>query len=191
MTLYLIRHGQTAWNAAGRYQGAMDSPLTERGREQAAAIGRRLAETLGASGEPLPAYVSPLGRAQETAQIIGRHAPLARAPEPRIAEVSLGGWDGMTEYEIEAEHPGALDGADHHDWYFRAPDGESLACVVRRVSHWLDGAVRPAVAISHGLAGRIIRGVYLGLSEREMLSLPVPQNGFYVLAAGRAEFIEA
>jgi len=189
--LYLIRHGETVWNAAGRYQGAKDSALTERGRRQAAGLGRLLARIVDPSTGPLAAYVSPLGRAQETAAIIGRHLALDLYPEPRIAEVSLGAWDGLTDYEIESEHPGALAGAGPFDWFFRAPDGEALEDVRLRVSSWLGEARRPALAISHGLTGRIIRGAYLGLAAQEMLRLPVPQDGLYALTGLRADFIEA
>jgi len=189
--LYLIRHGETVWNVAGRYQGAMDSALTDRGRRQAAGVGRLLARIVEPSAGRLAAYVSPLGRAQETAAIIGEHLALDLYPEPRIAEVSLGAWDGLSDYEIEREHPGALAGAGPFDWFFRAPDGETLAAVTQRVSTWLGEARRPALAISHGLTGRIIRGVHLGLGAQEMLRLPVPQNGLYALAGQRADFIEA
>jgi probable phosphoglycerate mutase len=189
--LYLIRHGETVWNVAGRYQGAMDSALTDRGRRQAAGLGRLLARIVEPSAGRLAAYVSPLGRAQETAAIIGEHLALDLYPEPRIAEVSLGAWDGLTDYEIEREHPGALAGAGPFDWFFRAPDGETLAAVTQRVSNWLGEARRPALAISHGLTGRIIRGVHLGLGAQEMLRLPVPQDGLYALAGRRADFVEA
>jgi len=189
--LYLIRHGETVWNVAGRYQGAMDSALTDRGRRQAAGVGRLLARIVEPSAGRLAAYVSPLGRAQETAAIIGEHLALDLYPEPRIAEVSLGAWDGLSDYEIEREHPGALAGAGPFDWFFRAPDGETLAAVTQRVSTWLGEARRPALAISHGLTGRIIRGVRLGLGAQEMLRLPVPQDGLYALAGQRADFIEA
>jgi broad specificity phosphatase PhoE len=189
--LYLARHGETDWNAAGRYQGAKDSPLTAVGRRQAASLGRLLATLWDGSAGPLRAYVSPLGRARETAAIIGRHLPLEIQLEPRIAEVSLGPWDGLTDYEIEVEYPGALNGAGPSDWYFRAPGGERLGAVKARVSGWLDDVRGPALAISHGLAGRIIRGVRLGLGDREMLGLPVPQDGLYALSGRRAEFLAA
>lgn len=187
--LYLVRHGETVWNAARRYQGAMDSPLTARGRRQAEAIGRLLAELLGPASDPLRAYVSPLGRARETAEIIAGEVRLEAVVDPRIAEVSLGAWDGLTDYEIEIEFPGARDGADRFNWYFRSPDGEKLDSAIQRVSHWLSDARRPAVVISHGLIGRVIRGVFLGLSEQEMLKQAVPQDGLYVLGDGRSEFV--
>lgn len=104
-------------------------------------------------------------------------------------EVTLGSWDGMTHYEIDIEHPGALKGADAFDWFFRSPDGETFDDACSRVGTWLSEISTPTIAVSHGLTGRLIRGVYLGLSRREMLELPVPQNGFYRLSGGEAVFI--
>jgi probable phosphoglycerate mutase len=187
--LYLLRHGETIWNAEGRYQGQKDSPLTPRGRDQAASLGRILSGLTRFSGTPLRAYVSPLGRAQETADIVGRHVSLDRVDEPRLMEVSMGTWDGMTHYEISMECPEALVGTDRYDWYFRSPDGESLDTFMTRVSAWLKEARAPAAVISHGVTGRILRGVYLGLSRREMLELPTPQDGLYQLNAGSVRFI--
>jgi probable phosphoglycerate mutase len=189
MPIYLLRHGETAWNVAGRYQGRKDSVLTRRGREQAAALGRILATTVDSVDLPLRAYVSPLGRAQETATIVRRHVTLDCIDEPRLSEVTIGSWDGMSRFEIVTEYPGALDGSDAFDWFFRSPDGESFEAVLRRVSDWLSEIRAPAAAITHGLTGRIVRGLYLGMSRCEMLELPVPQEGLYELHAGRVRLI--
>jgi broad specificity phosphatase PhoE len=180
--IYLLRHGETAWNAAGRYQGHKDSPLTARGREQAALLGRILAKVARNLGGPLRTYVSSLGRAQETADIIAQYVLLDRIEEPRLKEVSVGSWDGMSHYEVSMEYPDALSGADAFDWFFRSPDGERFETVKARVSAWLGEATTPSAAISHGLTGRIVRGVFLGLSNREMPELPVPQDGLYELS---------
>jgi probable phosphoglycerate mutase len=134
--LFLVRHGETEWNSAGRFQGAKDSPLTPRGREQAHATGRTLAAMISVQA-PLRAYVSPLGRTRETASLISQHVKLDVEIEPRIAEVSLGCWDGMSMFEIDTEFPGALNGSKPHDWYFRSPDGETFDAAYARVSDWL------------------------------------------------------
>ncbi|NOU27056.1 MAG: histidine phosphatase family protein [Polyangiaceae bacterium] len=183
-TIYLVRHGETVWNAAGRFQGARDSALTARGREQAAAVGRVLAATLGNGSAPLVAHVSPRGRTQETAAILGRHVALELREEPRLAEVSLGCWEGLTEYEIEVEYPGVRAGTTAFDWYFRSPDGERLEAARERVAAWLAEVRGPVLAVSHGLVGRIVRGVFLGLTDEAMLELPIPQHTVYALVDG-------
>lgn len=186
-TLYLVRHGQTEWNAAGRFQGTLDSPLTPRGEAQADAIGRVLRQSLDG---PLLAHVSPRERTRTTAAIIARHAPLHVSLEPRIAEIHLGAWEGMTAFEIDQEYPGALAGADRTGWLFRAPGGERYDEIYARVSDWLTGLMEEAlVVVSHGLAGKIIRGVYLGLSERDTLGLDSPQDGYFRVEPEGATFV--
>jgi broad specificity phosphatase PhoE len=188
--IYLLRHGETVWNTAGRFQGRKDSPLTRRGIEQADQIGILLSrEIIGHEGQ-FKGYVSPLGRAKETAALIARFVPLTFEDEPRLMEVSVGSWDGMTLYEISAEYPDALNGSDAFDWFFRSPDGESFDQACKRVSSWVSEVSTPAIAISHGLTSRLLRGVYLGLSKREMLELPVPQSGFYRLHDGKSELVD-
>jgi len=187
--IYLLRHGETEWNATRRFQGKLDSPLTERGVEQAEACGRKLAAVVG----KVDAMVaSPLGRARQTAEIV--HAlgvyPAIRWDD-RLAEVSLGCWDGLTDVDIDAGWPGSRDGTTRYDWYFRAPDGERHDMAVARARDWLGGIEGTVVAISHGLLGRIIRGAYLGLADEEALSLPVPQDVIWRLADGRIEAITA
>ena len=175
--IFLLRHGETEWNAEGRFQGQLNSPLTARGREQAAHLGRVLARTFAGVRVP-PFHVSPLGRTQDTATIAGRYVdlPYSAIVEPRLKEVSTGSWDGLTQEEIEAGWPGALAGTDHYDWYFRSPDGETLDDALHRIHSWIGELEGPVVAVSHGLVGRLVRGAWLSLPIREMLCLPVPQN---------------
>ena len=187
LMIYLLRHGETVWNTLGRFQGQRDLPLTKRGIEQADGLGKLLSQEIGGRVSQFKGYVSPAGRAQETARRIAIclcHLDV----EPRLREVSVGSWDGMTLDEIGVEFPDALHRSDRFDWFFRSPDGETFDKACTRITSWLSELATPAV--SHGLISRLLRGVYLGLSEREMLELPVPQNGFYRLDGGKVEFVE-
>jgi len=188
--LYLVRHGETAWNAAGRYQGRLDSPLTERGRAQADAVGWLLAKIVGTTERPLRAYVSPADRARETAAIMARHVPLDPVDDARLGAVTTGSWDGMTEPEIEKENPGIFDGAGPLDYFFSAPDGERFEAVSDRVAGWLKDCSTPAVVVSHGLILRIVRGLHLGLSRPEMLAFTMKQDAICVLGDGAAHIVE-
>lgn len=105
--------------------------------------------------------------------------------DDRIAEVSIGAWDGLTHVDIDHQWPGLMDGATAFDWYFRSPDGENYDAAVSRVASWLDDIRRPTIAVSHGLIGRIIRGVYAGLAREEALKLPVPQDVIWQLKDGK------
>ncbi|WP_426240422.1 histidine phosphatase family protein [Pararhizobium sp. DWP1-1-3] len=188
--IYLLRHGETVWNTLGRFQGQKDSPLTQRGILQVDQMAARLAQEIGGSGTSFDIDVSPLGRALETAARVTLAVPFTAREDVRLKEVTTGCWDGMTLYEIDVEYPGALEGSDAFDWYFRSPDGETFDSACARVERWLSGISTPVIAVSHGLTGRLIRGIYLGLSRREMLELPVPQDGFYRLVHGQVTLIE-
>ncbi|MDO8296826.1 MAG: histidine phosphatase family protein [Caulobacter sp.] len=188
MTLYLVRHGQTEFNLARRYQGALDSPLTALGVRQAGRVGELLATLVPAR---TPMVCSPLGRARHTADIIMRAAGLtAPVIDPRLAEVSLGVWDGLTDEDIDFAFPGARDGTSRWDWYFASPDGERYEAMAARLGEWLAEAEGPLVAVSHGVAGRVLRGLYAGLDRDEALKQDVPQDAVFHLAEGRVERID-
>lgn len=193
--LYLLRHGQTLWNAIGRMQGQKDSPLTARGVAQAQAVGSLLAETLAAetlAGETAanPRMISsPLGRAWQTAAIVADRLgidPLAMALEPRIAEMTFGDWEGHGEAELETLFPESWAARRADKWNYVVPGGESYAMVAARLRSWLAELEDdvPLVVVSHGLAGRILRGIYLNAEPEAVFAMDEPQDGFFRLAQG-------
>ena len=187
--ILLVRHGETEWNVAGRFQGRRDSPLTARGTSQAEACGRRLAVM---ADDVDAMFASPLGRARQTASIIRSFANLPETHwDERLAEVSVGSWEGLTHIDIDAQWPEVLDGTTPFDWFFRSPDGESYDAAMDRVGRWLGDIEGVVVAVSHGLTGRLIRGAYLGLVKDDALALPVPQNVIWRMAAGKIEAVPA
>ena len=131
--LLLCRHGQTAFNAALRFQGQLDEPLSELGREQAHLLAHRLAE------EPIDvAYTSDLGRAHETAllALAGRTAPLRQ--DPRLREIAFGRWEGLTFAEIKVRCPDDVAARERDRVNYAMPGGESLAQMGQRVTSFLD-----------------------------------------------------
>ena len=190
--IYLIRHGQTEFNRNGRYQGACDSPLTALGQAQARRIGQRLSELAAAD---TPIVCSPLGRAWATAEIVRETGGFTAAigPDPRLAEISMGSWDGLTLAEIEALRPPFSFGAPPPDWYMRSPDGETYAAFAARLGDWLTAhrdRAEPLIVVSHGVVGRVLRGLYLGLEKDAGLAQHSPQDAFFRLTEGRIERIE-
>lgn len=96
--LYLLRHGETAWNRDGnRYAGRTDVPLSDHGREQARAV-----STILAAAPFKAVYCSPLQRSQETAEIIAAPHDLPFRVDPRLTEIDFGTWEGLTRAEIHA-----------------------------------------------------------------------------------------
>lgn len=124
LTLLLIRHGETDWNAQGRWQGQRDVPLNETGRAQARRLAQRLPgfwAGVGLSEPPRRLWTSDLSRAHETARLLDLDLPLT--VEPRLRERSFGSWEGKTNAEV-GHAPGSGE---------RAPDAELAELVWERV----------------------------------------------------------
>ena len=189
--ILLVRHGQTEWNVAGRYQGWGDSPLTPLGIAQAQAIGGRLRGVPEARDFPIVS--SPIGRARRSAELIreqlGSQAPIAF--DERLREISLGSWEGLDRAEIAALVPGIFNGDGRWEWYFRTPTGESYDTFAGRLASWLaDVSGQNLIVVAYGVVSRVLRGLYAGLPRRVALRLPVPQDCVFRLADGRVEEIE-
>jgi broad specificity phosphatase PhoE len=187
-SLLLVRHGETEWNLQRRFQGRLDSPLTENGIAQAHAIGRLCASLPNAALARIVA--SPLGRARRTAEIIVEH--LSDAPElaldERLRELSIGSWDGLTYRDIAMRSPKIFDGDGRHEWYFRAPGGEPYEDFATRLGEWLTETealdALLLVAVTHGIVSRVLRGLYARLPRETALTLPVPQDRIFRLSGG-------
>ncbi len=187
--IYLVRHGETEWNRAGRMQGQLDSPLTARGEAQALRIGETLFELL--DGVDFELVASPLGRTRATAAIIARaldRDPEAMTTDERLMEMTWGDWDGLTRAEIEARDPDAWARREAGKWDYCPPGGgESYAMAAIRVTDWLaeQDPDRPLIVVSHGGTGRVVRGLYARLTQAETLAQEEPQDAFHLLRDGQ------
>jgi broad specificity phosphatase PhoE len=189
--IWLVRHGQTAFNAEGRIQGAKDSPLTALGEEQ----GRRLGELLGRiAPKDARLIASPLGRTQHTARLIREHGGFSSPIETdaRLAEISLGEWDGMLKDDIRERVPDYDAGPNRWNWFFNAPGGDTWDALNARLNAWLEETLNtgPVVAISHGVSGRILRGLFSQLPREKTLMLDIPQDACFHLRDGRIERVD-
>ncbi|WP_101067828.1 histidine phosphatase family protein [Roseovarius salinarum] len=187
--LYVLRHGETEWNAEGRLQGAFDSPLTATGRAQGARQGAIL-KAVGVRAATHDFLTSPQGRARATATLA--LAPLgaeARA-DPALAEIGIGDFAGRLRADLRAEFPEVFSGDHHLDWYFRVPGGETFADVRARAAALLARLDRPTVLVTHGITSRFIRGVALGLEGRALLDLPGGQGVVHLIEDGRARVLD-
>lgn len=192
--IYLFRHGQTEWNAQGRRQGHLDSPLTERGRLQAEENAKRLRHHLAPDTE-VAVFASPLGRARHTALILVKELGLSQEAiiyEPRLMECSFGEWEGLTTSEIKARYPKQWQARENDKWHVAAPSGESYADVNSRVSEWYADVSLAEInlVVCHGLTSRIFRGIFSDLSWYQVFELNEPQDGFFKLRNGTEVFIE-
>jgi broad specificity phosphatase PhoE len=181
--IIIMRHGETEWNLAGRTQGHLNSPLTEKGRAQAEKLGKILNRELGTT-DGYAQMVSPLGRTLETADYIKKHFPLDPTPSDLLKEIDLGKLSGLDRSEIKVAFPDHMAGKPDYDWYFGAPDGETMNDMRERATTWLESLGGPTIAVSHGQIGKVIRGIYLGLIDEQILRLKEPQGVIHVLDNG-------
>lgn len=178
ITLYFARHGETEANLAKRFSGQRDTPLTEKGRAQARALGEILKRELGIR-PPLDFVSSPLQRARISMEI-AREAlglsPDGFAVDARLEEINLGRWDQLTDKEARDLDPAAFDARGADKWHVRVPGGENYEEVAARASDWTKSLEADTFAVSHGALTRILRGLFLGLDWQGMSSLDEPQG---------------
>ncbi|KAA9002685.1 phosphoglycerate mutase GpmB [Affinibrenneria salicis] len=163
LQVYLVRHGETEWNAARRIQGQSDSLLTANGEHQAALVGQR-AKSLGITH----IITSDLGRTRQTAAIIAQACSCPVTVDARLRELDMGVLE--TRYidslngEEEAWRKQLVDGTPDG----RIPQGESLSELAQRMRAALDSCLElPAdsrpLLVSHGIALGCLVGTVLGL----------------------------
>ncbi|AMN79742.1 MULTISPECIES: histidine phosphatase family protein [Pseudomonas] len=179
MNLYVVRHGETWANAEHRYLGALDPELTERGREQAASLSKKLPSGI----EVL--IVSPRVRAQQTAQILNGELNLELLTMGEFRERDVGVFEGLTQAEAKAMHPQLWAQNITRQWAVGPTGGESIADVVARVHQGLVELAalypeRVVLLVAHGFVAKVIRALARGdfsdffnwqLSNGEMLVL--------------------
>jgi broad specificity phosphatase PhoE len=158
--VYLARHGQTAYNHEGRFQGQQAVPLDDTGRAQAAELAER------AAGYAFSAlWCSPLLRARETADVVAARIGLAPKEDARLMETDAGDWTNLTFAEVRAQTPELFDAFAAADPSFAFPGGESFAEQELRVSAALADVERgtlPALVVCHGM---VIRAAFASRSR--------------------------
>jgi probable phosphoglycerate mutase len=166
--VYLARHGQTAYNLEGRFQGQLPVPLDDTGRAQAAELAER-----AASHDFVKLWCSPLLRARETADIVAARIGLEPHEDPRLMETDAGDWTDRSFADVQAEAPDAFAAFVGGEPDFAFPGGESFAQQGIRVAAALaeiEQGTLPALVVCHGgviriaIFQRVGRGV--AMSER-------------------------
>lgn len=162
-TLLLVRHGESTWNAIGRYQGQQDPPLSPRGERQAAAaaVALRLA-SLGAT------VSSPLQRAYQTAAAIAAPHELPVQTDIRLTEIGHGQWEGLPVADVIAGWPELTAQWKQDPTDVQMPDGEHFGAVVARTRSWRAEmkerfADKTLLAASHDVILRILLADAQGL----------------------------
>ena len=136
MKILLARHGETPWNAAGRYQGQIDIPLSEAGEVQAAKLGDRLSDVTITR-----AVSSQLTRARSTAEAaLGESRKHILRIDPRFQEIAHGDWEGLLAQEIAERDPVTFQAWRDAPLTVQMPQGENLQQVLDRAWEGLAAA---------------------------------------------------
>lgn len=181
MILYVIRHGQTDWNAEGRFQGQTDIPLNATGRGQAMRNGETLGHVLGDTLSEFDFVASPLQRTRETMQRVRAEMgldPEAYRTDDRLKEICFGDWEGHTTAELKQLVPDQVKQRSKGKWDFIAPgqNAESYEILSWRTGAWLASVNRPTVAVTHGGIIRSLFRLIGNVAEEEAATMGVPQD---------------
>lgn len=193
ISFYLFRHGETDWNAEGRFQGHLDIPLNQVGREQAKALGLKLQDlNLDVIAS------SDLSRALETARIVSEVLGMDPAKihqDPGIREAHLGDAQGLTLDEIREKlgHDvlSRWRSNDVTDADISYPGGESGTQVLERVTCALQRIVdryphwkRVGVATHGGVIRRFVHRILSQASKEPVPQIPIPNGVVYQVVRG-------
>ena len=178
-TIILLRHGQTDWNVEGRYQGQLNSDLTNLGKKQAQENALKIAKFIGVGGfsPELKFFSSPLGRAKETSYIICDTLGLDRENilfDHNLQEVNYGIFEGKTKEFCKITYAKEFEEREKNKWsYVLEGGGESYEMVTKRLQRWLkhlkDEEI--VVVVAHEMINRALRGIYCAYDKEEMLML--------------------
>lgn len=162
--IIILRHGETEHNAAGIWQGQLDSELSARGVAQAEAAGPAVMAL-----RPDRIVSSDLQRAARTARSVADAGGIPLALDPRFREIHAGQWQGMTNVEVADKFPEERAAVLRGEDIRRGGDGESMADVLARVREGLDdllpdmGEGECVVVSTHGAAARAVAAALLDL----------------------------
>lgn len=186
VSVYLARHGQTAYNLERRFQGHLPVALDETGIEQAADLAER------ASGyEWATLWCSPLLRARETADIVAGRIGLQPREEPRMMETDAGDWTDRLFVDVQAEDPDGFAGFIEGRPDFGFPGGESFAQQGVRVAAALadiEQGELPALVVCHGVVIRI--ALFQRAGHKVALAERVPNAALVPLDPVEAEHVD-
>ena len=185
--IWFLRHGETKWNRAGRLQGQLDSPLTDRG----IADGERQRSIMAPILATQPAlFASPLGRAQQTARIaLGGQT---YHTDPRLMEIHAGTGEGQTREAVLAAHPELVArNATALEIFAASAQAETLAEFHARIRSFLSDLTGPSVIVAHGLLGQVLRAEVRGYPLEQAGMLSNRQGVVYVLDRRVEQVLEA
>tara|TARA_B100000579_G_scaffold151835_1_gene123385 strand:- start:3933 stop:5261 length:1329 start_codon:yes stop_codon:yes gene_type:complete len=187
--IILVRHGETDWNQQGRFQGQIDIPLNQNGKDQAKAASKFLKNILIHK-----AFSSSLSRPRETAEIILKEHPgIVIALKDNLKEIGHGKWEGKLESEIKHDWPDLLRTWQKSPEKVQMPGGENIKEVsVRSINGWneicnnlRDGET--ALVVAHDAVNKTILCHLLGLTPSKIWMIKQGNGGITVVDLSEKE----
>lgn len=179
MKIYFIRHGETVWNTLNLFQGASNSPLTEKGKSQARKLGQKLSNTHFDKF-----YSSPMGRTIETSNLVlnGRDIEIHYLDE--FKEISMGEMEGVKREIFEEKFPKQFNNLffNPEEYSPAAYGGEDYYQLLERVQRGINKIINEnspnatIAVVSHGVTLKAIFKIIKNLSLKEVGEFPVPKN---------------
>lgn len=182
-TWYLVRHGETTWNAERRMQGQYESELNNLGRSQAARSGETLAR-LGVDH----VFASPLLRVRQTLAEMAPNIPLAPVFDDRLKEWSSGDWSGFLYADIATRWPAEFAAWEKDRYHVRAPGGENFVDLDARAGSFLaaiaDDPHERIAIVAHGFINRALAARLLGLKPDEAMAIRQANGAIFRIRPG-------
>lgn len=193
-TIILLRHGQTQWNAQGRYQGVLNSNLTALGQAQAKENALKIEKNFNLN-EDLKFFSSPLGRARETSFIVAETLGIDKSEiifDGNIQEISYGIFEGKTKIFCKTEYKKEFEERETNKWDYILEGGESYEMLTQRINVWLERVKneKRVVLVAHEMINRALRGIYCSYDRKIMLNLRQNNDVVLKLEDGNESIIE-
>ncbi|MBW3041542.1 histidine phosphatase family protein [Prochlorococcus marinus] len=187
--IILVRHGETNWNKQGRFQGQIDIPLNQNGKEQANAA-REFMKHISIQ----KAFSSPLSRPRETAEIILKEHPgIEISLKDNLKEIGHGKWEGKLESEIKSDWPDLLETWKISPEEVQMPEGENINQVsTRSITGWVEICKdlkdnETALVVAHDAVNKTILCHLLGLTPSEIWMIKQGNGGITVIDISEKE----
>lgn len=172
LRLYITRHGETVWNTQKRMQGWKNSDLTEKGKSNAAALGRSLRDV-----EFKKVYCSPLDRTRKTAELILEGRNVEVIYDENLREIHLGELEGLTQEEIREIYPEFQSHFWENPSQYKAASGEDFYQVRERVIKTLEDIIGDnpegnVLIVTHGVVLKTIHAYFKNLPMERLWDPP-------------------
>ena len=194
----IMRHGETTFNVEGRHQCRVDSPLTQKGKQEMHQIGEVLKQAVEDGRiEPVSKiYASDLGRVVQSVKILSGYFPDVPVEYTEVLrEHNMGAYDGLTKKEVEKKAPGFTARRNKDKWSVRAPKGENYQDVQERVLPFISkikkehNGEKTIMIVGSRAINRVMIGTLLGYSREKIIGIEQPTGAACLIKEGKLEYI--